>query len=394
MSAMKAEKSARERIETRDANSGSERIRVLHLIDSLELGGAQTALLAWLASHDRSRFEVHLASMHGTRKSLYYERAVQLGIPVIFLAPRRFVPIYLFRLPLVMLRGRYAVVHCHLFASNWLGKPLARLLGVPVVISHDQCNDSFRTNSPLVTLIDRVTNWSADQIFAVSASVKDYLVKFEKLPSAKIEIIPTGLPDRMESWRARRFGKVIGGAGRLVQQKNFVRFLRIAKVLMEIDDSYRFIIAGSGPLETELKKEAARLGVNVEWYGVEASLDRFFGEIDLYLLTSDFEGLPMALLEALQQGVPAAAMAVDGVREEFTNEILLLNPAGNDRELGRRIHSAMQNQAELKAQIQRGLEIVSRRFSGRHQIRQMEQVYLNLLQEKERGQERRGGTVE
>jgi len=163
---------------------------------------------------------------------------------------------------------------------------------------------------------------------------------------------------------------------------------------MEIDDSYRFIIAGSGPLETELKKEAARLGVNVEWYGVEASLDRFFGEIDLYLLTSDFEGLPMALLEALQQGVPAAAMAVDGVREEFTNEILLLNPAGNDRELGRRIHSAMQNQAELKAQIQRGLEIVSRRFSGRHQIRQMEQVYLNLLQEKERGQERRGGTVE
>jgi glycosyltransferase involved in cell wall biosynthesis len=373
---------ARERVDARSASSS--RIRVLHLIDSLELGGAQTALLAWLTSHDRSRFEVHLASMHGTRKSLFYEVAQQLRIPVIFLSPRRFLPIYLFRLPLLILRGRYEVAHFHLFASNWLGKPFARLLGVPVIISHDQCNDSFRTNSTLVTLIDRMTNRCADQIFAVSASVKDYLIRFEKVPSARIRIIPNGLPDRVQSRRTRGFAKVIGGAGRLVPQKNFGRFLRIARVLTEIDYSYRFVIAGSGPLETELKREAAELGVNVEWFGVEPTLDRFFGDIDLYLLTSDFEGLPMTLLEALQQGVPAAAMAVDGIREEFSDEILLLNPTGDDRELGQLIHSALQNQTELVAQIQRGREIVSRRFSARHQIREMEQVYMDLLREKRR----------
>ena len=371
---------ARERVEARNAR----RIRVLHLIDSLELGGAQTALLAWLTSHDRSRFEVHLASMHGTRKSLFYKRAEQLGIPVIFLSPRRLVPIYLLRLPLLMLRRRYDVAHCHLFASNWLGKPSGRFLGVPVVISHDHCNDSFRTNSMLVTLIDRLTNRFADGIFAVSASVKDYLIRFEKVASAKIRIIPPGLPDRMLSRRARGFAKVIGGAGRLVPQKNFSRFLRIASALLKLDDSYRFVIAGSGPLEAELKREASALGVNVEWFGVEPSLDRFFGEIDLYLLTSDFEGLPMVLLEALQHGVPVAAMAVDGIREEFSDEILLLNPAGDNRELGLLIHSALQNQTELLNQIQRGKELVSRRFSARHQIREMEQVYMDLLREKRR----------
>jgi glycosyltransferase involved in cell wall biosynthesis len=371
---------ARKRVEARNAR----RIRVLHLIDSLELGGAQTALLAWLTSHDRSRFEVHLASMHGTRKSLFYKRAEQLGIPVIFLSPRRLVPIYLFRLPLLMLRRRYDVAHCHLFASNWLGKPSGRFLGVPVVISHDHCNDSFRTNSMLVTLIDRLTNRFADGIFAVSASVKDYLIRFEKVASAKIRIIPPGLPDRMLSRPARGFAKVIGGAGRLVPQKNFSRFLRIASALLKLDDSYRFVIAGSGPLEADLKREASALGVNVEWFGVEPSLDRFFGEIDLYLLTSDFEGLPMVLLEALQHGVPVAAMAVDGIREEFSDEILLLNPAGDDRELGLLIHSALQNQTELLNQIQRGKELVSRRFSARHQIREMEQVYLDLLREKRR----------
>jgi glycosyltransferase involved in cell wall biosynthesis len=188
----------------------------------------------------------------------------------------------------------------------------------------------------------------------------------------------------MLSRPARGFAKVIGGAGRLVPQKNFSRFLRIASALLKLDDSYRFVIAGSGPLEADLKREASTLGVNVEWFGVEPSLDRFFGEIDLYLLTSDFEGLPMALLEALQHGVPVAAMAVDGIREEFSDEILLLDPAGDDRELGQLIHSALQNQTELVTQIQRGKEIVSRRFSARHQIREMEQVYMDLLREKRR----------
>jgi glycosyltransferase involved in cell wall biosynthesis len=188
----------------------------------------------------------------------------------------------------------------------------------------------------------------------------------------------------MPSRPTRGFDKIISGAGRLVPQKNFGRFLRIARALMEIDDSYRFVIAGTGPLEAQLRKEAVELGVNVEWFGVGASLDRFFGEIDLYLLTSDFEGLPMALLEALQQGVPAAAMAVDGIREEFSDEILLLNPGGDDRELGQFIHSALQNRSELVKQIQRGKEIVSRRFSAPDQIREMEQVYLDLLRGKRR----------
>ena len=365
-------------------NRRLKRIRVLHLIDSLELGGAQTALLAWLSSHDRSKFEVHLASMHGTRKSLFYERAKQLGIPVILLSPRRFVPVYLFLLPLLMLKGRYDVAHFHLLASNWLGKLFARLLGVPVVISHDHCNDSFRTNSTVVTLVDRLANQCADQIFAVSASVKDYLVTYEKVSPARIRIMPPGLPDQVHSRRTRGFAKVVGGAGRLVAQKNFGRFIRIARVLMEIDDSYRFVIAGSGPLEVELKRKAAELGVNVRWFGVETTLDRFFGEIDLYLLTSDFEGLPMTLLDALQQGVPVAAMAVDGIRDEFSDELLLLNPTGEDRELGHLIHSALENQAELSTRIQRGKEIVNRRFSARRQMREMEQVYLDLLQEKRR----------
>ena len=164
-------------------NSEERRVRVLHLIDSLDLGGAQTALLAWLEAHDRSRFEVHFAAMHGTPKSLFYERARGLKIPVILLSPKKWAPLYLLRLPLLLAGGHYDIVHCHLYASNWLGKPLARYFGIPVVVSQDQCNDLLRKRSTLARWIDSFANQFADQIFAVSASIREYLIENENVPA-------------------------------------------------------------------------------------------------------------------------------------------------------------------------------------------------------------------
>jgi L-malate glycosyltransferase len=266
-----------------------------------------------------------------------------------------------------------------LFASNWLGKPLARILGVPVVISHDHCNDSFRTGSALVQWIDSLANRFADRIFAVSASIRNYLIEREKVAAEKIHVIPNGLPERLDIERRDRSTKIIGGAGRLVPQKNFERFLRIARVLQEIDPSYRFLVAGSGPLDQLLRRKATELDIHVEWLGVQPSLDGFFSSIDLFLLTSDFEGMPMTVLEALQCGVPVAAMAVDGIREEFSDEVTLLNPSSSELEMGHRIHALLQDRTKLHAQIERGIELVSHCFAARTKIREIENIYLDLL---------------
>src|SRR5260370_20165299 len=112
------------------------RTRILHLIDNLDLGGAQTVLFSCLA-HADPKFEIVLASLHANRKALFWERAHALGFPVVALSPYRWLPVYLLTLPLLLWRNRFDVVQCHLLASNWLGKPLAQLFRVPLVISHD-----------------------------------------------------------------------------------------------------------------------------------------------------------------------------------------------------------------------------------------------------------------
>jgi glycosyltransferase involved in cell wall biosynthesis len=85
-------------------------------------------------------------------------------------------------------------------------------------------------------------------------------------------------------------------------------------------------------------------------------------------------------------------MAVDGIREEFTDEIALLDPASSDLEIGQRIHALLQDRTELSAQIQRGTELVARRFTARARIREIEHEYLELLLRK-RGGNRSGVSV-
>jgi glycosyltransferase involved in cell wall biosynthesis len=359
-----------------------ERIKVLHLIDSFDLGGAQTALFNWLEYHDRAKFAVELATFHADEQSLFLQRARGLGIALHLLSPRRWLPIYLLRLPWLLARNKYTVVHCHLFASNWIGKPLAKLFGVPVVISHDQCNDNWRVESPLVRLVDRWANLCADVIVAVAESIKDFLIKWEQVPSAKIYVMPNGVAESFAAKPRPAVSRVIGGAGRLTRQKNFHKFLAIAHALKALDGKYAFKVAGSGPLESELKRYADSLEVEVQWLGELPSLDEFFPEIDLFLLTSDFEGLPMVVLESLHQGVPVAATAVDGVGEEFGDTILSLSPKANPKECAVRIHDLLSDSQRLVQWTVKGQALIKERFSAERQMAQIEALYLRILRSK------------
>jgi glycosyltransferase involved in cell wall biosynthesis len=357
------------------------RIRVLHLIDNLDLGGAQTVLFGMLECFDRSRFEVVLAAMHAHEGSIFFARAVELGVPVVPLSPRRWLPWYLATLPGLLIRGRFDVVHCHLYVSNWLGKPLARLFGVPVVVSHDHSYDRFRFEWPLFAAIDGLANRFADRILVIANSIREELIKIERVPVEKIELVRNGLPDRALLRRRLNVGKTIGGAGRLVEWKRFDRFLRVGKHLLELDPEYRFILAGSGPGERELRVLAKELGVSdsLLWLGATAKLDDFFESIDVFLLTSDFEDLPMVLLEAMYYGIPSAVVAINESRTHLAGDILALDPKDTESEWAIAIHELIQNPEECLELGDRGRALMRKEYMARDRVRRIERIYSELL---------------
>lgn len=354
-------------------------VRVLHIIDSLDLGGAQTALLNLIRHADRESFHHEVAAMHG--EGMYAAAFRATGVPVHSLSAHRWPPGYLKNLPPLLRRGNFDIVHCHLFASNWIAKPVAALCGVRCIYHHDQCNDALRADSPLATFVDAVTNRLSTRVLAVSRSVEDFNLEVEGMPPEKVTLLPNSVdlgefaPARdAQRERAReqfglpREGFVIGGVGRLTAQKNF-------GVLLDAAPSDATIaLFGSGPEEVALR---SRAGSNVRFLGTVSDRAAIYHALDLLVLPSRFEGLPMTVLEAMASGVPVVASAVDGVREIATDgENALLAPSENVAAFCAAI-GRLRRDGNLRRHLaEAALALVNKRFDARKLAVELERWYL------------------
>jgi glycosyltransferase involved in cell wall biosynthesis len=294
------------------------KVRVLHVIDSFDLGGGQTALLNLIRATNRERFEPEAACMHG--HGVFWEDFKALGIRVHSLSPSKKVPLYVLRLAQIILTRRPMIVHCHLFGSNWIAKPLATLMGVRVRVNHDQCNDGLRHEKPLLRWLDAATNYLSSHICAVSASTRDFLVQHEGVDPGRVTLVYNGIDvDRFKPRGPRVKGDVfvVAGVGRLHPQKNFSLFLDVAGELLRRGLPMRFVIAGTGPEEEMLRKRCESLGIakHVQFQGHVKDTASLYAASDVLLMTSKFEGTPLTILEAMAMRLPIVAPRLDGIGE-------------------------------------------------------------------------------
>ena len=362
-------------------------IKVLHVIDSLDLGGAQTVLVNLARFRDRSKIEMEIAPMHG--RGVFADALENEGVPVHFLSRGKFFPSYLVSLPLLLRRGRYDVVHFHLFGSNWIGKPLAALCGQRVLINHDHCNDRARQGTPLALLVDRAMNGLSSHIYAVSRSTRDDIVARQRLDPERVTFLSNGIdtdwfvPAEAAARGAARWelglpadSVVVAGLGRLHLQKNWPLFVRVAARFPQAI----FVVAGTGPEEADLRKILADEQIdNVQLLGFRDTRT-VLGAADVFLLTSDYEGTPMILLEAMSSGLPCVVSAVDGCLE-----ILGDGRGGSTARPGEIADFAGQledyiGSAELRrAQGATARERAVTSFDARAQAREVEALYERLL---------------
>ena len=357
--------------------------RILHVIDSFDLGGAQEALVNLVACADREKFAPEVATMHG--RGVYWEKFRALGVPVHSLSPHKFLPLYFWNLPRLLLTGEYDLVHCHLIASNLVAKPLAALLGVPVRFNHDQANDEYRQRDKVRLALDKFANRFSTHICAVSASIVEFLVKHEAVPREKISLVNNAIdlrrftpaPERRAELR-REFqllpnAPVIAGIGRLNYQKNFPLFLEIARSFPHAI----FIIAGTGPEERALRESA---GANVRFPGYVADTTRLYDAVDFLLMPSRFEGLPMTLLEAMAMRVPVVASRLDGIAEVIEDGVdgLLATPNAKD-EFIQHLRTLLDDPKRAADLAERAFQKVTRDFSAERMTREVEALYTRFL---------------
>ncbi len=351
--------------------------RVLHVIDSLHLGGAQEVVLNLATCGDRQRFTHEVATMHG--RGVYWTRMEELGIPLHSLSPHKFLPWYGVSLPALLLRGKFDILHCHLVASNIIAKPLGIMCGVPVILNHDHTNDDYRANQRTRLALDTLSNRFATHIIAVSESCRTFLIDREGVTADKITLVQnaidlrrfsSGCGTRAEARKSLHLpesGPVVAGVGRLNPQKNFPLFIRIAAEVLKRHPHAHFAIAGEGPEDDLLRKLARESGVGdrLHFCGYVSDTRQVYLAADVLLMPSLFEGLPMSLLEAMAMRVPVVADGVDG----------FLVPTGDLHMFCERICRVIEDPSLARDIGEAASEKITRRFSSGRMCREVEQIY-------------------
>lgn len=232
----------------------------------------------------------------------------------------------------ILLRSRkFQVLESFTYDSNLLAVPLAYLAGVPVrIATHHGIIEGYpRVLERLHAAL--VNTGMASKLVNVSRKV------LEQAASAGIRrehmtVIPNGIPQGESAHLDRASTRVelgiapddvmILSVGRLVYQKGHEYLVQAMHRLLPDFPRARAVICGEGPLRSQLEAQIERLGLarSVQLVGNRLDIDRFLRSADIFVLPSRWEGLPVALLEAMDAGLPVVATRVEGVEEVIQEE--------------------------------------------------------------------------
>lgn len=296
------------------------------MIGGLGVGGAERQLL-YLVEGIARLTDVTVVSLSGSDVVLLpaFERLA--GVQTVLCPKRPGVdPMLIPRLVAMLRRERPAIVHTYLRTANYWGRVAAYLADVPIRIAGER-NIEIERGS-LANLLDRMLLSVTDRVVVNTAAIRDYLISTEGLAQAKVEVIRNGVPISREFLEpdARTVRSELGLGeldhlvvfiGRLAPQKNPELFLEMAQAVLRSGLKCGFLLVGDGPLRATLVNRTRTLGIQdaVRFVGVRNDVPRILRACDLLVLTSDWEGSPNVILEALSAGVPAVATDVGGVRE-------------------------------------------------------------------------------
>lgn len=285
-------------------------------------------------------------------------------------------------------QARPDVVHAHLPHAAWLMR-WSRLL-VPVRVALDTIHTSA-TGSLGRKVGYRRSHWLPDHVTAVSESVANAYLSENMVSDRTLTVLPNGVD--VTAWRPDPFlRKIIRrklsltdeflwlAAGRLEPVKDYPALLQ---AFSSTPPSAHLVIAGSGPLEAELRLLAEQLGLEkrVRFLGFEPDIRRWMRAADGFVLSSRWEGLPMGLLEASACALPVVATNVPGSWEIVVHGYSgLLAGAGDVPGLAAAMTRLMQTPPrERRAMGERAQQMVMERFDLEHILGRWEALYQTLL---------------
>ena len=300
-------------------------IRILHILHSMNRGGAETMIMNYYRNIDREQVQFDfLLTVQG--KSDYEEEILSMGGRIYHITPLTLTSMggYLKDIQRFLKEHReYRIVHSHTSSKSVFPLRIAKKMGIPVRISHSHNLFIGNTGSPKEMLrrllrkpLHKVSNFN----FACSKEAAVWLYGEDFWKQQKVQILKNAIDVKKFSYQEeirkeyrQKFGLenkfVIGHVGRFDQQKNHTYLLEIFSKVLEQQENARLVLVGEGKLCPEIKEKAKRLNIQekIIYTGLREDVPELMQMMDTFVFPSLFEGLGIVLIEAQTAGLPCFA---------------------------------------------------------------------------------------
>jgi len=307
--------------------------------------------------------------------SVLFQKCKKGKIPV-FSAPRKskFSLAFLKTIIKVVKEENVDVIHVHdstaltlsLFSLKFLPK-------VKLVYSRKRNNKvksnyfkKLKYNNPRIT-----------KILCVSQAVKEVLLPVLKDPNKAVVIYdgidvnkfsnPTISTNLRSEFRLKPECILIGNIAGLTRQKDLFTFLDAAELILKDNkEDINFVLVGEGPLEGELKDYAIKLGISdrVFFAGFRREIPSILAQFDIFLLSSETEGLPLSVMEAFAAKIPVVATNAGGTGEAVKQGITgMISPVREAAPLARNVKELIQNPALKSLIVSNAFKLVHQKFT-------------------------------
>ncbi len=374
------------------------KIKVLHIIKSLGRGGAEMLLPETLKLHDKVKYEFHTIYFLPWKNQMVEALESAGGKVTCFSASNN-----------IKLMQQYSgvidycktneidLIHCHLPWAGFLGRLVFLKTKIPTVYTEHNMQERYHIATKM---INQFTFNSQSLALGVSEDVTNSINKNIN-PKIPVKILLNGA--NTDSFRRdpelgtitkQELGipedaLVIGNVAVFRFQKRLIEWLHVFKDIETKNPNIYGIIVGAGPLEEEIKAELIKLKLEKKVFfpGLKTDVKPYFSAMDIFMMSSSFEGLPIALLEAMSMECAIVSTDAGGIKEVIRNgEDGLTCKVQEWKKLSGLCQVLINGPEELSKYKKAARERAVNNFSLERMVDELEEIYESLVHQPPKGE--------
>ena len=373
---------------------GNNKMKILHIVKSLGRGGAEMLLQETLKQHDQAKFEFHYIFFLPWKDQMV-EGLKAAGGKVTNFPAKNNISIMLQAPKIIryIKEHKIELVHCHLPWAGFVGRLIHKLNGIPVFYSEHNKQERYHF---LTKTINRITfNWQT-RVIAVSNDVAESIEK-NIHPRVPVQTILNGvntthfvrnqsLGDALRKEYNIDPGAVLIGTIAVFRfQKRLKEWIDVFKSLEQKFPGIKGCIVGDGILNNEIRTylKQQEMEDKILLPGLQTNVLPWLSAMDIFMMTSEFEGLPVALLEAMSMECAVVCTDAGGIKEVIRDQQDgFMLPVPQWKELETPLSNLIQNKALIRTYGEKARRRVQESFSLKAMVQETEDAYVAIHQSK------------